>query len=612
MATFTVISSSPAQETNAPAKPAGKAFFVSRYEVAGNTVLPQAQIDSVLTNHTGNAVTITDLKKGLGELQLLYRNFGFPTIYVSLPQQKITNGVVHVDVVEGRLSSIKIEGNRWFSVPNVLRALPGLNTNVLLDTKWFQTELDLANGNVDRQIYPVIGPGADPDTTELTLRVKDRFPLHWHIEVDNKSTPGTPPLRIDTAAQYNNLWQLEQQAGVQYNFTPQQVKQDNYLPNDFWDQPRVDSYSAFYRIPFGSAADGLREFYERQPADFGYDYVTHKFDLPPATGKPELTFYASRSASETPVAYGPQNYDLQTADVVIVTNSNERSVSFNENIGSKLVIPVKQFANTRSSFTLGMDFKQFQSRTYFTNVSVASFYTTNNGTLQFLGQTTDINSNNTSLTVRYLPLNAGWFGSRPDKWGNTTFGIGDVLYLSALQSPRANFQSLANSSRAGGTTTSLNASLSREQDLPRDWSVLFRANGQWSAAPLINNEQFGIGGTAGVRGYQEGSDYGDSGWRMLLDLRAPAADIGAFPRDDGNDLPAQLRCSLFMDGGEVYNYSRPGQTDSDITQWGTGLGFYFTAGEHIDARLTLAWALLDTPSTSAGGAQAYFSVNVQY
>ena len=193
MATFTVISASPAQETNVPAKPVVKTFSVSRYEVAGNTVLSQAQIDSVLTNHTGPAISIADLRKGLGELQLLYRNFGYPTIYASLPQQKITNGVVRVDIIEGKLSRVKVEGNRWFSMPNVLRALPGLNTNVLLNTKWFQTELDLANGNVDRQIYPVIEPGAEPDTTELTLRVKDRFPLHWHIEVNNKSTPGSPP-----------------------------------------------------------------------------------------------------------------------------------------------------------------------------------------------------------------------------------------------------------------------------------------------------------------------------------------------------------------------------------------------------------------------------------
>jgi hypothetical protein len=47
-------------------------------------------------------------------------------------------------------------------------------------------------------------------------------------------------------------------------------------------------------------------------------------------------------------------------------------------------------------------------------------------------------------------------------------------------------------------------------------------------------------------------------------------------------------------------------------QWGTGLSFLLTIGEHVDARLTLAWALKNTPVTIAGNAQAYFSIGAQF
>ena len=36
------------------------------------------------------------------------------------------------------------EGNRWFSSNNVMRALPDLRTNILLNAKIFQRELDAA------------------------------------------------------------------------------------------------------------------------------------------------------------------------------------------------------------------------------------------------------------------------------------------------------------------------------------------------------------------------------------------------------------------------------------------------------------------------------------
>jgi hemolysin activation/secretion protein len=67
-----------------------------------------------------------------------------------------------------------------------------------------------------------------------------------------------------------------------------------------------------------------------------------------------------------------------------------------------------------------------------------------------------------------------------------------------------------------------------------------------------------------------------------------------------------------MDFGQAYLIDRPTVADLSYSQWGTGLGFYLTAGEHFDARLTLAWALLGTPTTAAGTTQAYFSVGAQF
>jgi hypothetical protein len=37
-----------------------------------------------------------------------------------------------------------------------------------------------------------------------------------------------------------------------------------------------------------------------------------------------------------------------------------------------------------------------------------------------------------------------------------------------------------------------------------------------------------------------------------------------------------------------------------------------TAGEHVSARLALAWALIDSATTTAGSAQVYFNVVVQF
>src|SRR5262249_8427752 len=153
-------------------------------------------IEPLFTNAVGQTVTLEQIRRAAGDLQLAYRERGFVTVSVSLPPQQITNATVRVNVTEGTLAAIKVTGNRYFSSNNVLRALTGLSTNLLLNGHIFQRQLDLANANRDRQIYPTLSPGPDPGTSVLELKVKDRLPLHARFDLDNYATPGTPELRL--------------------------------------------------------------------------------------------------------------------------------------------------------------------------------------------------------------------------------------------------------------------------------------------------------------------------------------------------------------------------------------------------------------------------------
>ena len=386
------------------------------------------------------------------------------------------------------------------------------------------------------------------------------------------------------------------------------MKQDSQMPR-FFDQPLIASYSAFYRLPFDFGNEA--EAYGKISSDFGYDQVARKFNLPTPTGRPELTLYASRSDADTFTRVGPVTTITSSTLLDITSQFNERNPSVTDDLGAKFALPLREFAGIRSSFVAGFDYKRYVSESFSTNVTVVSIYTTNNGPRElFVRRTVPLDSYS-STALDYLPLTLGWSASRPDKSGSTSFSLNQNIFLSGLASARTNFQILAGSTQAGGDYTTLNAVLTREQKLPKDCSFVLRGGGQWSSAPLISNEQFALGGTAGVRGYQDGENYGDSGWRLQFDLRAAPINIGFFPTAAG-DIPANLRCSWFMDYGETYLQDRAYLLDHVIQQWGTGFGFYLTPGEHFDARLTLGWALLDTPRTQAGNLRAYFSVGYQF
>jgi hemolysin activation/secretion protein len=369
----------------------------------------------------------------------------------------------------------------------------------------------------------------------------------------------------------------------------------------------VASYSAFYRIPFGSGP-GLREDYERLPVDFGYDQVTHRFNLPPPSGSPELIIYASRSASDTTLRYSPLATIATNPLAQITSQSAEQDLTITENIGVKYNIPLKEFAGIRSSLSFGIDLKNYRTRGFSTNLSYFTTPITNNGVASSTNFTVALPSN-THHELSYEPLSFGWSGDRQDKWGSWSFNLGENTFLAPLASARTNFQSVAGSREAGGNYASFSAGATRDEKLWENWSLLARGAAHWATAPLIGNEQFPLGGMAGVRGYQEGENYSDSGWRLSLDLRAPPHQVGAFPVAGGS-VPAFVRPSVFTDYGEGYQLGRPNAVTD--RQWGTGFGVFLTAGQHFEARLSLAWALHHTPTTSVGGIQAYFSVGTQF
>jgi len=589
---------------------------VDRYIVEGNTILSPAAVGGIFTNVPaafGTNVTIDAILAAAGDLQAAYRARGYMTVVVSLPPQKLTNAVVKVAVTEAPLAAINVEGNRWFSSNNVMRALPDLHTNILLNAKIFQRELDAANMSRDRTIRPIIGPGPEPGTSALTLKVDDRLPWHARIEINNLATPGTPDLRANFSSQYDNLWDLEQQIGLQYSFSINQYKGGDTFSTLPLDAPQVANYSGYYRIPLGDYPS-VQSQVDNHPGSFGYNEVTHQFDLPAATGRPELTLYASRSSSDTGVQYGQPNPVTSATNklLTIVSRDSGDNFTLNENLGGRLSVPLPQVSKLTSALSFGFDFKRYRLVSYNSNNFITSFTYTN----QNSGPTSIVTTVSSPQPTRYnmvdyLPINAGWSGSLPDKFGITFFNA------SANFNPFAGLSKDADFSRASYTTNAranyiiVQAGADRQQTLYKDWTMKIHADGQWADVPLFSNEQYTMGGTSGVRGYTDGEAHGDEGWRVMVEPQLPPLDVGMFG-NQGDEEPCWIRGSVFMDYGETHLLDPPSGGNGRQKFWGAGWGVTANIGAHLDGRVTMAFPLISTPQTQVGSMHIYFGVGGQF
>jgi len=595
-------------DTNNPSAPSNPppTFVVGGYEVRGDTLLSDATLTSILKKYTGTNIGVAEILKAGSELQAEYLTRGYPTVKVTIPQQQITNGLVKLRIFQGRLAEIEVINNRFFSSNNVMRALPSLRTNLIINKEVFASELDRANANQDRQIYPELTPGPVENTTTLVLKVRDQLPLHGKIELGNQSSPGTPELRINGSAAYNNLWQLEHSVGVQYSFSPEQSK-----PGDDWsfyDSPLVANYSGFYRLPVGNPAS-IDEMVNSQQGSFGYDEASRKFRLPPASGRPEFNIYGSRSTIDTGIQSLGVTDILNIPGVRRLTREDvQQDITINQGLGMRYSGPAPEMGVVHSTYSLGFDYKDYDLTSHKTNIFTDYEFTFDENGKPNPPTISRVTSPvpTTHGVLKYLPVALRWDGNERDVTGSTAFGAGFNFNVWHSGSER-DVQSLSGSTKSSGKWVTATFNASRDQMIATNWILTLKADGQIASEPLISNEQFGLGGLAGVRGYREGEVFGDSGWRVSLEQKTPPYVIGmAYPK-----APLSVRGSVYVDYGEDYLLD-PNGKDSHLRLWGIGAGVVTTIGSHFDARLMVTFPLLSTTTTEAGQPRFDFTLTAEF
>jgi len=594
------------------AVPAPPVFNVRGYEITGNTLLSYAMMEPIFIKYVGTNIGITEIKSALSEFQLAYRTRGWATVKVTLPQQSITNGLVKVNVLEGRLAEINVSKNRYFSSNNVMRTLPSLKTNMILNSVVFQEELDRANNaSRDRQIFPEVGPGPVTNTSSLFLLVKERIPLHGRLELNNASTPSTPELRVNANLAYNNLWQLDHSVGIQYGFSPQEMKTGDQWA--WYDDPLIANYSAFYRMPLANP-ESVADRTSSNPTAFGYNEGTRKFTLPPSTGLPELNFYGSRSTIDTGVEVGDPVEKFSSDARTITQQDSSEDLTITENLGHRLSKPLREWHGIRSVLSGGVDWKSYDITSFATNTFIFTEHLIDDNGKPFDRVTAVPYTVPTShQSIQYLPFSLRLDGSRPDYAGASSsigFSLGwSGNFFPNLLASSQDFESVAGSTEANGHYQIVTASLSRDQYIGTNgWNFLVRADGKWANQPLISNEQYGIGGmAAGVRGYHEGESFGDTGWRVVFEPHTPGVNLGMV---DGTK-PMIVRGLAFMDYGQTFLLN-PDSVAPRQNLWGTGFGFSGSIGHNWDARVSIAWPFISTPTTTAGKFHVYFGIGAQF
>jgi hemolysin activation/secretion protein len=218
----------PAAETAAAA--AADRFAVLEFRVLGNSVLDARAIERAVYPHAGPDKTIADIEQARLALETTYRDRGFGTVYVDIPEQTVDSGIVRLKVTEGRLRRVSVEGAKYVSGRRLVARLPAAEPGRAPELPALQTQLALLNAETrDRVVTPILGAGPVPGTVDLRLQVADELPLHASLEINDRFTADTERLRLTAAVSYDNLFDRLHSIGVQYQTAPQEPDQVGVL-----------------------------------------------------------------------------------------------------------------------------------------------------------------------------------------------------------------------------------------------------------------------------------------------------------------------------------------------------------------------------------------------
>ena len=164
-------------------------IFVREIRIIGSTVFSPAELAEVTGPYVDRSLTAEDLEELRLDLTRHYITRGYVNSGAIIPDQTVTEGVLTLQVIEGELTRIEVEGNRWFRASYLqnrlaLGAGPPLNINTLQQ----RLQLLLQDTRIQR-LNTELRPGVQPGESVLGVRVEERNPYKVWLTFNNYQSP---------------------------------------------------------------------------------------------------------------------------------------------------------------------------------------------------------------------------------------------------------------------------------------------------------------------------------------------------------------------------------------------------------------------------------------
>jgi hemolysin activation/secretion protein len=176
-------------EAEAPRLSEAPKLVVKEFRVTGSSVFPADAFARLTDPYTNRPIQAEDLDELADQLTRLYIDAGYRNSGAVLPDQEVRDGIVEYRIVEGRLTDLEIEGNRWFRTGYLKsRILRGAHTP--LSVPELEQELQMLQQDERvRRVNAELIPGERPGEARLRVGIEESVPFLASLEASNFESP---------------------------------------------------------------------------------------------------------------------------------------------------------------------------------------------------------------------------------------------------------------------------------------------------------------------------------------------------------------------------------------------------------------------------------------
>lgn len=197
-----VVSAAPAAGTSVIAP--GVSFVLQGVQFNHSAFLTQPELDAIVQPYLGQQVDFAGLQQIVERINKLYAQKGVVTARALLPPETIHNGIVHIELIEGRLGAVQFKGNAHTRASYIDARIPHAS-GALVNVDQLRQDLTFFNRTNDVQLKALLQPGASLGLTNILILAQEPPRAGLDLFGDNGGVDSTGRNRLGLVLRYNGL-----------------------------------------------------------------------------------------------------------------------------------------------------------------------------------------------------------------------------------------------------------------------------------------------------------------------------------------------------------------------------------------------------------------------